>query len=93
MIQEEKALFKIHNDSMKRMREKRRLLFENIVGEIEKLGFKVRKINAFQYRINERLDIFPSNKKYLDIKIYKGGSIRGIKFSDFIVKYFNDIKE
>jgi len=52
-------------------------------------GFKVRMLTEYHYRINERLDIYPTGTKWHDIKTGKRGFYRGPrKLKEFVEKVF-----
>jgi hypothetical protein len=85
---EESEMWAEHNEAMKKMRNKRRDKFFETIKEFERLGFEIRRLTPFQYRINECLDIYPSNKRYHDLKTGQRGDIRGISYGDFLRKYF-----
>lgn len=40
-------------------------------------GFKVERLSPFQWRINNRLDLFPTNRKYHDVIRNERGSYIG----------------
>lgn len=77
-----------HAKDMSEMRERRRNQFHAAKRDLRRLGFDVREITAFQFRVNETLDIYPSNRRYHDIRKNQRGDIRGISFGDFIKKHF-----
>ncbi len=54
-------------------------------------GFTVKKLTDYQYRVNEVLDIYPTNAKYHDIKRNKRGSFRGQNVCMFVRKFFKTI--
>lgn len=78
-----------HKKEMGKMRENRRKQFIQILPVFRKLGFVVREISPFQYRVNDILDIYPSNKRYHDLKTHVRGDIRGVSFNIFLRKFFN----
>jgi len=88
MEDQEKEMWRGHKEDMKKMRDSRRAQFHETIIELRNAGFEVVEITPFQYRINECLDIYPQNKRYHDIIKNERGDIRGIKFSDFVRKYF-----
>jgi len=88
MDNNEKEKWNQHEEEMKKMRSGRREVFEETcVKELEGLGYQVRKMSPYQFRINDRLDIYPSNKRWNDIKEFKRGDIRGITFVGFVKNY------
>lgn len=80
--------WKEHNDNMNKMRGRRRYQFLEIINEFKELGFDIKEITEYQFRINDCLDIFPSNKRYHDITKNVRGDIRGSSFNQFIRNYF-----
>ena len=88
MDEKEKQNWDEHKKKMKQMREQRRELFGDVViKELEGLGYRIREMSPFQFRINDRLDIYPSNKRYHDIREFKRGDIRGTTFVGFVKQY------
>ena len=81
--------FKAHKEDMKSRRSNRRFHFIRSAKELRELGFEVKEISKFQFRINEILDIYPTNKKYHNLKTDVHGDIRGNDFSGFVKKFFN----
>jgi epoxyqueuosine reductase QueG len=73
---------------MNKMRGRRRYQFLEIINEFKELGFDIKEITEYQFRINDCLDIFPSNKRYHDITKNVRGDIRGSSFNQFIRNYF-----
>lgn len=55
-------------------------------------GLTVQKLTDYQYRINSRLDIYPRNKRYHDIKTNKRGSYVGVPLDGFVMGYFIGLK-
>ncbi len=56
--------------------------------QLEKEGFIVIEITPSQYRINNRLDIYPKNARWHDIKKNKRGSFYGRNLGNFVRGYF-----
>lgn len=57
--------------------------------ELAHAGFKVRAMTEYHYRINERLDIYPTGTKWHDIETGKRGFYRGPqKLKAFVEKFF-----
>jgi hypothetical protein len=50
-------------------------------------NYKVQKLTDFQYRFNDRLDIFPVRRRYHDIKLNVRGDT-GPNLELFLKKYF-----
>jgi len=87
-INEENEMWRKHAEEMKNMRRHRRDLFDKLAQDFRELGFTVRQVNSYQYRINDAIDIFPSNKRFFDLKNKQWGDIRGITFEKFLRKFF-----
>ena len=77
-----------HREKITLMRRKRRVLFSEVVIIFKRLGFRVEKISAHQFRFNESIDIFPATKSYYDRVGHKRGEIRGQSYEEFLRKYF-----
>jgi hypothetical protein len=73
---------------MTKMRNRRRYQFHQVVSEFKKLGFDIKKISDYQFRFNDSIDIYPSNKRYHDLIKNIRGDIRGKTFNQFIRDYF-----
>ena len=77
-----------HKKEMRDMRKGRCDLFEKkTITELEGLGYEVRRMSPYHFRINGRLDIYPANKRWHDIKLIDRGDIRGVTFVGFIKQY------
>lgn len=88
MNDEEKQTWRDHAEQMNNMRNRRRFQFYEIIKEFKRMGFDVREVSPFQYRFNDCIDIFPSNKRYHDLKKRERGDIRGKNFNQFLREYF-----
>jgi hypothetical protein len=42
-------------------------------------NFRVRRLTNYQYRVDERLDLFPIHRRYHDIKVNKRGTYQTAK--------------
>ncbi len=93
MEDEEKEAWRKHADDMEKMRQRRRWQFRQAAKELRDLGFEIKEVSQFQYRINEAIDIFPSNKRYHDLTKNIRGDIRGQSFANFIRSYFGIISK
>lgn len=89
MNNEEKQDWKKHAEDMNQMRNSRRQQFKQVIKEFREMGFEVQQISPFQFRFNECIDIFPSNKRYYDLKTFKWGDIRDKTFDQFLREHFN----
>jgi DNA-binding ferritin-like protein (Dps family) len=86
---DEKEMWKAHKREVNIMRKKRSSQFRDIIKEFRELGFEVKELNQFQFRFNGIIDIYPSNKRFHDLKNNIRGDIRGKNFNDFLRSYFN----
>lgn len=57
-------MWRQHDAEMKTMRERRRIQFDKIVESLRLQGYSIRHVSPYQIRINEMLDIYPSNKRW-----------------------------
>lgn len=73
---DESELWREHNKEMQQMRDRRRNSIEKVFEALEFQGYSVRHITPYQIRINEILDIYPSNKRWHNIKTGKRGDLR-----------------
>ena len=57
------------------------------INGIEKAGFTIRRLTAYCYRINERLDLYPTKKRWFDIDTKeRGGYMDSVKLCIQILK-------
>lgn len=88
MNDDEKKAWKDHAEQMDNMRQRRRWQFKQVIREFERMGFVVEEISPFQYRFNDSVDVYPSNKRYHDLIKKVRGDIRGKTFEQFLRDYF-----
>ncbi len=77
----------IWKEIRKEQQNRRRLRLPKRTQEILSLrdkGHTVKKLTAFQYRINNYLDVFPIHNRYHNIRINKRGGYKNI--TEFIQK-------
>lgn len=63
--------------------------------ELKDLGFEIEQITGFHFRVNNRLDYFPTNDKYHDLVTGKRGEIRGKwgnRATEWIRNFFEQLK-
>jgi len=77
-----------HANKMKNMRQRRCFQFREVIKELEELGFEVVEVSHHQYRINDALDIFPSNRMYHDRVKRERGKIEGQDLRSFVKQHF-----
>ena len=66
--------------------------------EIKYLGglgtkFVVHAFTPYQFRINDRLDIFPTNNRWHDIILNRRGVFTGMKADRFVAGYFAQLEK
>lgn len=88
MNDDEKNEWDEHKKAMNSMRDRRRFQFREVIREFKRMGFEVREISPFQFRFNEGIDIYPSNKRYHDLTKNVRGDIRGKTFDQFLREHF-----
>lgn len=76
MSNEDTEMWELHNKEMAEMRERRRLNFEDVLDGLVKRHHKVQQMSLYQFRIDDALDIYPSNKRWHDIKHNRRGDMR-----------------
>lgn len=47
------------------------------ISALERQGHSVRQLSPYQFRINERIDLFPTRQRYHDLKTQRRGSYGG----------------
>lgn len=80
--------WKIIKEDQRKQRQSNREHFIDQLGYVGKIGFEVEPISEYQFRINDVLDIFPSNRKFHDLKNNKRG--RYNDFLKFVQKFFKE---
>ena len=50
------------------------------------MDYRVEQLSEYHFRVNGKLDIWPSSRKYYDIKLGRKGEY--VKLKDFVVEYF-----
>jgi hypothetical protein len=88
MNDDEKQAWRDHAKQMNNMRNARRYQFKEVIADFERMGFEVKEVSPFQYRFNDCVDIFPSNKRFYDLKTRERGDIRGKNLNQFLREYF-----
>lgn len=87
-------------DDFRAMREHRKMVSQKYrdrrtpqILELDHEGFDVEEITPYQFRINDRLDIFPTNARWHDTEINKRGSFSGQNVKQFVRTYFEEHPE
>ena len=88
MDEAEKQMWKDHKKEVDIMRQKRRGQFRETIKEFRDMGFDVKEVTPFQFRFNDSVDVYPSNKRYHDLTKGVRGDIRGIGFTKFLRQFF-----
>jgi hypothetical protein len=58
--------------------------------KLKKEGFEIVELTPYQFRVNERLDIYPTRAKWHDVRLETRGDFLGVKADIFVKKYFNE---
>ncbi len=74
-INEESEMWRKHNKQMGEMREKRRTNFEDVFNDLIRRGHTLKQMSLYQFRVDDVLDIYPSNKRWHDIKSNRRGDL------------------
>ncbi len=82
---QESEIWREHDAEMKDMRHKRRGRWHQAMDSLISKGIPVRKITPYQYRIEDWLDIYPSNKRYHIISSGARGRIE-VPFEQFVMQ-------
>jgi hypothetical protein len=75
-LNEESEFWKQHNEEMKCMRDRRRTGFESVFDDLIKRGHTIKQMSLYKFRIDDVLDVYPSNKRWHDIKNNRRGDLR-----------------
>jgi hypothetical protein len=75
-MNEDNEMWRQHNEEMRQMRERRRFNFEDIWEQLIKCGHRVKQMSLYQFRVDDVLDVYPSNKRWHDIRINRRGDLR-----------------
>lgn len=60
----------------------------DLMNRLRRLGYEVHQFTPYQFRIEGRLDVYPVNRKWHDIKSNKRGSYGDV--IEFVRTFFND---
>lgn len=85
MSQEETEKWEQHRSDMRQMREKRRYQLLQVIPELRAKGVSVVEITPYQFRFDGKIDIYPSNKRYHDLRNNHRGDLRGIDIKGFLL--------
>jgi len=81
-----------HKKYLKKQKEKydRRVwpVIEKHLQTLREMGYSVRSLTSYQYRINGVLDIYPENMRYHDVIANKRGDYRNMV--KFVIKFFTN---
>ena len=55
-------------------------------------GFDIREVTPYQFRVNHRLDIFPTWAKWHDVATNKRGGFKGTSCAAFVRQFFGSIQ-
>ena len=80
------AFWKDVKEADREYRDKIGAIVDNKIEDLKTQGFTVRQLTSWQYRINNRLDIFWQSRRYHDIKENKRGSYSDIL--TFVNRFF-----
>lgn len=75
-------------ESVNLPRESQENFYLDLMDRLRRLGYQVRQLTPYQFRIEGRLDVYPVNRKWHDIKSNKRGSYGDV--IDFVRTFFND---
>lgn len=75
-----------YKEQQKERRKKRLPIRQAEIESLSGLGFEVRKLTEFQYRINNRFDLYPIHNRWHNLKTNKRGGTKNLK--QFIIKTY-----
>lgn len=90
MDNENKEIWAEYKRAQKVRRAERLPVRTEAILALKNSGFKVRRLTEFQFRVNERLDLYPIHNRYHDIKTKERGGYGGVR--KFVMKFFRDNK-
>lgn len=70
---EETEFWKAYHEEQQERRDKRRSARSLEISQLQQDGFKVQRITPYQFRVNGRLDLYPVNNRFHDIKTGRRG--------------------
>lgn len=73
---DESQLWREHREEMQSMRRRRRLQFERVLDELRRRGHEVKQMTLYQLRVDDCLDLYPSNKRWHDVRNNRRGDLR-----------------
>jgi len=89
----DKENWRRHKEDMRIMRDRRRQRLKEAIRNFRGMGFEVVEISPYQYRFNNTLDIYPSNKRFHDLTKDTRGDIRDQNFDQFLRHFFGLAKK
>ena len=85
-------------DDFRAMREHRRMVNEKNrerrgkhIEALRFAGYDVKELTPYQFRVEGRLDIYPTNACWHDIETKERGSFSGKNLKEFVVSYLQSV--
>lgn len=92
MSEEMIEMFRAMKEAGRQNKAEARARRTTFLGELVDEGFKIHRFSDYQFRINGRIDIYPTNGKWHDVVTNKRGSFRGQNVAKFIREYFQKVQ-
>lgn len=73
-----------YKDEQKERRQERLPIRQKEIEDLVNLGYAVKKLTEFQYRINDVYDLYPIHNRWHDLKTNKRGGAANL--AEFIIK-------
>ena len=62
--------------------------FKKVITDFRRMGFEVKEIEPFKFRIHDWIEITPATREFYDIKKNVKGKIIGVSFNNFLREFF-----
>lgn len=85
------AYWQAYRLDQKWRREKRHPMRVEEIMKLRQIGFKVIALTRWQYRINDRLDVYPIHNRWHDIRTHRRGGYPAV--TGFVQSFFKDVEE
>lgn len=76
--------YRAYKDAQKKRRKERLPVRQQEIEALKELGYEVKKITEFQFRINDTYDLYPIHNRWHNIKTQKRGGAQNL--AEFIKK-------
>lgn len=80
--------FRALRDLRRESNRKNRVRVESQIWPLQAEGFKILELTPYQFRINDRLDIYTTRERWHDLRTGKRGTFIGKDVAQYIRRFF-----